>query len=82
MNELIVDIKIWGKNVGSLYWERGSEAAIFDYEKRFLRSGLDISPIVMPLATYNGEPYQFLGNRNKCFKGLPGLVADSLPDAF
>lgn len=82
MNELIVDIKIWGKNVGSLYWERGSEAAIFDYEKRFLRSGLDISPIVMPLDTYNGEPYQFLGNRNKCFKGLPGLVADSLPDAF
>lgn len=82
MNELIVDVKIWGKSVGSLYWERDSEAAVFDYEKKFLRSGLDISPIVMPLGTYNGEPYQFLANRNKCFKGLPGLFADSLPDAF
>lgn len=82
MNELIVDVKIWGKSIGSLYWEKESEAAVFDYEKRFLRSGLDISPIIMPLGRYNGEPYQFLGNRNKCFKGLPGLFADSLPDAF
>lgn len=82
MNDLIVDVKIWGKSVGSLYWERQSEAAVFDYENKFLRSGLNISPIVMPLGTYNGEPYQFLGNRNNCFKGLPGLFADSLPDAF
>lgn len=36
----------------------------------------------MPLNTYSGEPYQFIGNRNNCFKGLPGLFADSLPDAF
>lgn len=82
MNELIVDIKLWGQNVGSLYWDKDANAAVFDYERKFLRSGLDISPIVMPLDRYNGEPYQFLENRNNCFKGLPGLFADSLPDAF
>lgn len=82
MNELIVDVKLWGQNVGSLYWEKETGSAVFDYEKKFLRSGLDISPIVMPLDKYKGEPYQFFENRSNCFKGLPGLVADSLPDAF
>lgn len=82
MNELIVDVKLWGNNVGSLYWDKDAGAAVFDYERKFIRSGLDISPIVMPLGRYSGEPYQFLENRNNCFKGLPGLLADSLPDAF
>ncbi|MDE7150356.1 MAG: HipA N-terminal domain-containing protein, partial [Bacteroidales bacterium] len=81
MNELIVDIKLWGQSVGSLYWEKETEAAVFEYEKRFVRSGLDIAPLVMPLASRQ-MPYQFLQNRTKCFSGLPGLVADSLPDAF
>lgn len=82
MNELIVDVKIWGANVGSLYWDKKSNAAVFDYESKFRRSGLNLSPLLMPLEKYNGNPYQFLENRNKCFKGLPGLLADSLPDTF
>lgn len=82
MNELIVDVKLWGQNVGSLYWDKDANSAVFDYERKFIRSGLDISPIVMPINRYSGEPYQFLENRNNCFKGLPGLFADSLPDAF
>lgn len=82
MNELIVDVKLWGKNVGSLYWEKSAGAALFEYEPEFIRSGLDISPIMMPIGKYKGTPYQFLQNRGNCFKGLPGLFADSLPDAF
>lgn len=82
MNDLIVDVKLWGKSVGSLYWEKESNAALFDYERKFIRSGLDISPIVMPIGQYRNTPYQFLENRTHCFKGLPGLFADSLPDAF
>lgn len=82
MNDLIVDVKLWGKNVGSLYWDGKANAAIFDYEKKFRRSGLNISPLMMPIDKYTGSPYQFLENRNNCFKGLPGLLADSLPDTF
>ena len=44
MNDLIVDVKLWGESVGSLYWEKESNAALFDYERKFIRSGLDISP--------------------------------------
>lgn len=82
MNDLIVDVKLWGRNVGSLYWEKESESALFDYERSFVRSGLDISPVIMPVGKYKNIPYQFLENRNNCFKGLPGLFADALPDAF
>lgn len=82
MNDLIVDVKLWGESVGSLYWEKESNAALFDYERKFIRSGLDISPIIMPIGQYRNIPYRFLENRTDCFKGLPGLFADSLPDTF
>ena len=82
MNDLIVDVKLWGQSVGSLYWEKESNAALFDYERKFIRSGLDISPIIMPISQYRNTPYRFLENRTDCFKGLPGLFADSLPDTF
>lgn len=81
MNELIVDVKLWGQSVGSLYWQEDLAAGVFEYEARFLRSGLEIAPLTMPLSQ-SREPYQFLQNRTKCFSGLPGLLADSLPDAF
>lgn len=82
MNDLIVDVNIWGSNVGALLWDADHEAASFQYEDKFLRSGLDLSPLIMPLQNSQGVVYQFLQNRNNCFKGLPGLLADSLPDAF
>lgn len=82
MNDLIVDIKLWGKSVGSLMWDRESDSAIFDYDPKFIRTGSDISPVIMPIGQYKGLPYQFPENRNRCFKGLPGLIADSLPDDF
>lgn len=80
MRELIVEVRLWGQAVGALYWEHGREAAVFEYEPVFLRNGLEIAPLAMPLS--HRAPFQFLQNRTKCFSGLPGLVADSLPDAF
>lgn len=82
MDELIVDVTIWDQNVGALMWDHANEVASFQYEDTFLRSGLDLSPIVMPLRTSAGMVYRFLQNRNNSFKGLPGLIADSLPDTF
>ena len=67
MNDLIVDVKLWGESVGSIYWEKESNAALFDYERKFIRSGLDISPIIMPISQYRNTPYRFLENRTDCF---------------
>lgn len=81
MDELIVDVRLWGRLVGSVYWDIDRESAVFEYERDFLRTGWEVSPLVMPLS--KGQvPQQFLQNRSKCFCGLPGLLADSLPDAF
>lgn len=80
---LIVDVKLWSENVGSLIWNGKLDIAAFQYDSKFLRSKLDISPIMMPLKKSSEERvYQFPSNRSACFGGLPGLIADSLPDKF
>lgn len=82
MDELIVDVNIWEHHVGVLVWDSENEVASFQYDDKFQRLGLDLAPVVMPLRDPVGMVYQFRQNRNNCFKGLPGLIADSLPDAF
>lgn len=82
MEQLIVDVNLWEKNIGSLIWDHTKEVANMEFNPSFLGYGLDVSPIVMPIRESDGAIYQFLENRNKCFHGLPGLVADALPDAF
>lgn len=58
---LIVDVKLWGQNVGSLVWNEKQEIAAFQYEPKFLRSKLDISPLMMPLKKSSEDRvYQFL----------------------
>ena len=65
MNDLIVTVKLWDKEVGSLYWDNETNSALFDYERSFIRTGLDISPIIMSLKNYRGVPYQFLENLDR-----------------
>lgn len=80
---MFVDVKLWEHFVGTLSWDEQRKVGVFEYDEKFLRSGLDISPIVMPSTLKSKNmPYQFLQNRTDCFKGLPGLIADSLPDKY
>jgi serine/threonine-protein kinase HipA len=53
--------------------------ATFQYDRDFLRSGIEVSPLTMPLRV---EPYTFPALNPESFRGLPGLLADSLPDRF
>lgn len=83
MNELIVDVKLYGRKVGLLSWNEKRELAEFQYYPEFFRSGLDVSPIMMPLkSSMRDFVYTFPNNRNNCFRGLPGMIADSLPDKY
>lgn len=81
MENLIVDVKLWGQLVGSLVWDDATEMAVFEYDSSFRRNGLELAPLTMPLSTGN-RPFSFPANRTECFKGLPGLIADALPDKF
>ncbi|MCG8374553.1 MAG: HipA N-terminal domain-containing protein, partial [Balneolales bacterium] len=83
----VAEIKVWGKLVGAVRWDANSQLASFQYDKNYLEEGHDLSPIKMPII--NGERiYSFPELRKakneevSTFKGLPGLLADSLPDKY
>ena len=79
MNTAIV--KIWGKIVGAVAFDENRGVASFEYEKSFVDSGLQLSPLKMPLT--KGRIFSFPELvQNETFKGMPGLLADVLPDKY
>lgn len=76
-------IHLWGERVGAIAWNADSRIADFEYEPAFIRSGPDIAPLKMPVSAANGRIFSFPELRdNQTFKGLPGLLADVLPDRY
>src|ERR1700684_3245068 len=57
----------------------GGRTAAFQYDPAFLSSGIEVSPLRMPL---RAAPYEFPALNPESFHGLPGLLADSLPDRY
>ncbi len=70
---------LWGREIGAITWHDERQVGAFQYTPDFLESGMQISPIMMPL---NRNIYEFPVLPKEAFKGLPGLLADSLPDTF
>ena len=73
-----VRVKMWGTTVGYLHQDE-TQMVGFQYDEEFLKSNIEISPIKMPLSTVT---YTFPALPEQTFHGLPGMVADSLPDKF
>ncbi len=72
-------IHLWGRQIGAVSLDASQQTAAFEYDPAFVRSGIQLSPIVMPLAE---TVYSFPALSPESFHGLPGLLADSLPDKF
>jgi serine/threonine-protein kinase HipA len=72
-------VVLWGDQIGAVLLEPGAETAVFEYAPDFAASRIQVSPLTMPLRT---EPYSFPELPYRSFKGLPGLLADSLPDKY
>jgi serine/threonine-protein kinase HipA len=68
-----------GRTIGAVSRDEGRDFAAFQYAPAFAGSGIELSPIVMPLSD---RVYAFPELPRKTFRGLPGLLADSLPDTF
>ncbi len=77
-------VKLWGDPIGAVSWLDDRDYAIFEYDKKFLTKGLDISPIMMSLnnARTGDGKFSFSSLNKDTFLGLPGLLADALPDKF
>ena len=73
------EVLLWGSAVGVVSWDRKRDLGVFQYQPSFGAAGMEISPFMMPVGS---EPYEFPTLRGEAFRGLPGLLADSLPDYF
>ena len=72
-------VLLFGTHVASVAWDDERELGIFEYDPDFLPSGIEIAPLTMPLGS---GTFSFADLSRETFKGLPGLLADSLPDKF
>jgi serine/threonine-protein kinase HipA len=75
----VAAVKLWGRTIGAVALEGGGRSAAFEYDPTFARSGIEIAPLTMPLGR---RVYRFPELPANTFYGLPGLLADSLPDRF
>jgi serine/threonine-protein kinase HipA len=73
------EVMLWKTRIGTVVFDDDTGTGAFEYDSAFLRSGIEVSPVVMPLLP---GIYRFPGLARESFHGLPGLLADSLPDKF
>jgi len=75
-----ISVNLWGETVGALSWDEGRRVASFQYTPEFIQEGLAISPLRLPLSS---KVFRFPDLIDtKIFNGLPGFIADSLPEKF
>ena len=80
---VVANVFLWSKHVGAVLWNYDKGYATFEYETSFLKSGLDVAPLTMPLSNAGkGSIFQFAQLPKETFQGLPGLLSDALPDRF
>ncbi|MFN3997608.1 type II toxin-antitoxin system HipA family toxin [Algoriphagus sp.] len=84
---IAAEVWLWGKLAGAVLWDEAEQLAGFEFDPGFLRSGWDIAPITMPLSQgkkLHAFPEIRRGRNDgfDTFRGLPGLLADMLPDKY
>jgi len=75
----VINVNYDNNQVGAVSFDTDTGIGAFEYDKKFIQKGLELSPIKMPLSQ---QIYSFPALGHETFKGLPGLLADSLPDDF
>lgn len=73
------EVYLWGTRIGIIHQDISKAYATFEYDESFVNSGIEVSPLRMPLGK---NLYEFPALAGDPFYGMPGLVADSLPDRF
>jgi serine/threonine-protein kinase HipA len=73
------EVWLWGRRIGAVVWDGTKDIGVFEYDRHFLTSGIEVAPLTLPLRS---GPFDFPALPRDTFKGLPGLLSDSLPDKF
>ena len=75
----VAEVRMWGRQIGAVAVDGPGGVASFEYTEAFRRSGIEVAPLMMPLGP---TVYRFPGLPDRTFRGLPGMLADALPDKF
>lgn len=75
----VVRVEYGDHEVGAVSYNTDTGLGSFEYSPSFQKTGIELSPIKMPLGR---RIYSFPEINQATFKGLPGMIADSLPDDF
>lgn len=80
----IARVNIWNTFVGAVVWDDSTGYATFEFAPNFLKKSWDLSPLMMSVedASENNNIFSFPDLNRETYKGLPGMLADSLPDKF
>ncbi|MDA8563863.1 type II toxin-antitoxin system HipA family toxin [Mariniblastus sp.] len=70
---------LWGRDIAAVTWDESREIGVFQYHPDFISSEIQVAPLTMPLSE---GVFEFPSLSAETFKGLPGLLSDSLPDKF
>ena len=76
----VAKVNLFGLPVGTFRWDDRYKIARFEYDHSFIGRGLEPSPLMMPVR--EGRIYAFSDLDRETFKGLPGMLADALPDTY
>ncbi|MEX1005748.1 MAG: type II toxin-antitoxin system HipA family toxin [Acidimicrobiia bacterium] len=75
----VAEVLLWGRRIGAVAWDADRAVGRYEYDPAFLTSGIEVAPQTMPLGP---GIFQFPELARETYRGLPGLLADSLPDRF
>jgi serine/threonine-protein kinase HipA len=75
----VAEVLLWGSTIGAVSVDGPGAVAAFEYTAAFRQSGIEVAPLMMPLAA---QIYSFPQLARESFHGLPGMLADALPDKF
>ena len=76
----VARVRMFERPMGTFRWDERYQVAQFEYDSSFVGRGLEPSPLMMPVR--EGRVYSFSGLNRETFRGLPGMLADSLPDTY
>lgn len=76
----VAKVRMFGLPVGTFRWDERYQVVQFEYDRSFIGRGVEPSPLMMPVR--EGRVYSFAGLNRETYMGLPGMLADSLPDTY
>lgn len=72
-------VMLWGRRIGAVSWDTMRSIGVFQYDPDFVGTGIEVAPLMM---LTREDPYEFPALNKATFMGLPGMLADALPDRF